>query len=117
MRKALLIIIASALVSTGLRASTPGAVLESWKYEPKTKTLSLKMVNTSNKDITAYNIVFTLKYVDGTTNALSNGSLSSERGYEELGAFILSQMGSTQLQNAHAFAAGSTRYDKLPQTK
>jgi hypothetical protein len=60
-------------LSTTINAST-GAVVQSWKYDPETKVLSLKIVNPSDKDITAYNVAIILKYADGTTHALPDGS-------------------------------------------
>jgi hypothetical protein len=33
-----------------------GAVVQTWKYDPLTNTVTLKIVNNSHKDITAFNI-------------------------------------------------------------
>lgn len=103
--------------STIVRAST-GAVVEKWKYDPETKLLSLRIVNTSDKDITAYNVAIILKYADGTTDALPGGVASHEQTEESLGAVIMAQMHKdAALQNARGFEAGSSRYDYFPATK
>jgi len=44
-------------------------VVEKWKYDPETKILSLKLVNTSGKIVTAYGLSVIHKYADGTTDA------------------------------------------------
>lgn len=51
-------VIALALgASTSLLASPPiGAVVQTWNYDPKTNSVILKIVNTSHKDITAFNV-------------------------------------------------------------
>jgi hypothetical protein len=47
---------------------TPGVVIESWHYDPVGKTVTLHLVNRSNKDVTAFNISIAEKYADGSTN-------------------------------------------------
>jgi hypothetical protein len=52
-----------------LRASPPvGAVVQTWNYEPQSNMVTLKIVNTSHKDITAYNISIKETYADGHVN-------------------------------------------------
>ena len=52
--------------STSLHASPPnGAVVQTWSYDPRTNTVRLKIVNTSHKDITAFNIAIKETYADG----------------------------------------------------
>ena len=52
--------------STALRASPPiGAVVQSWHYDPQANLVTLKIVNTSHKDITAFNIAIKETYADG----------------------------------------------------
>jgi len=60
-------VIALALgASTSLLASPPiGAVVQTWNYDPKTNSVILKVVNTSQKDITAFNIAITETLADG----------------------------------------------------
>ena len=51
--------------STSLLASPPiGAVVQTWNYDPKTNSVTLKVVNTSQKDITAFNIAITETLAD-----------------------------------------------------
>jgi hypothetical protein len=57
-----------ALASGQTPRAVTGAVVQSWKYDQETKVLSLKIVNTSSKDVTSYNISITLKYADGSTD-------------------------------------------------
>ena len=60
-------VIALALgASTSLHASPPiGAVVQTWQYDPVTNIVTLKIVNTSHKDITAFNIAIKETYADG----------------------------------------------------
>lgn len=49
-----------------LRASPPiGAVVQTWHYDPLTNIVTLQIVNTSHKDITAFNIAIKETYADG----------------------------------------------------
>jgi hypothetical protein len=53
-----------------LRASPPiGAVVQNWHYDPQSNAVTLKIVNTSQKDITAYNISIKETYADGHVNS------------------------------------------------
>jgi hypothetical protein len=60
-------VIAIALgASTSLLASPPiGAVVQTWNYDSKTNSVILKVVNTSHKDITAFNIAINETLADG----------------------------------------------------
>ena len=60
-------VIALALgASTSLLASPPiGAVVQTWNYDPKTNSVTLKVVNSSQKDISAFNIAITETLADG----------------------------------------------------
>jgi hypothetical protein len=52
--------------SPSLHASPPiGAVVQTWHYDPLTNIVTLKIVNTSHKDITAFNIAIKEIYADG----------------------------------------------------
>ncbi len=42
-----------------------GVVIESWHYDPLTNIVTLKVVNTSHRDITAFNIAIKETYADG----------------------------------------------------
>jgi hypothetical protein len=49
-----------------LRASPPiGAVVQTWHYDPLTNIVTLKILNTSHKDITAFNIAIKETYANG----------------------------------------------------
>jgi len=55
-----------AVLAAPLRASPPiGAVVQTWHYDPLTNIVTLKIVNTSNKDITAFNVAIKETYADG----------------------------------------------------
>ena len=60
-------VIALALgASPSLLASPPiGAVVQTWHYDPITNIVTLKIVNTSHKDITAFNIAIKETYAYG----------------------------------------------------
>jgi hypothetical protein len=60
-------VIALALgASTSLHASPLiGAVVQTWHYDPATNMVTLKIVNISHKDITAFNIAIKETYADG----------------------------------------------------
>jgi len=52
--------------ASSLRASPPiGAVVQTWHYDLLTNIVTLQIVNTSHKDITAYNIAIKETYADG----------------------------------------------------
>ena len=52
--------------SPSLRASPPiGAVVQTWHYDPLTNIVTLRILNTSNKDIIAFNISIKESYADG----------------------------------------------------
>src|SRR6266851_4569281 len=48
--------------------SLPGVVIESWHHDPVQKTVTLHLVNRSNKDATAFNISIAERYADGSTD-------------------------------------------------
>jgi hypothetical protein len=53
-----------------LRASPPiGVVVQTWHYDPQTRIVTVRIANTSDKDITAFNLSVTEKYADGTVNS------------------------------------------------
>jgi hypothetical protein len=62
----LLLVSACVLAPRSLRASAAiGAVVQTWHYDPLTNIVTLKIVNTSHKDITAFNIAINETYADG----------------------------------------------------
>lgn len=54
--------------ATSLRAGPLGAVVQSWHYDPQANIVTLEIVNTSPKDITAYNVSIKETYADGHVN-------------------------------------------------
>src|SRR6266481_2173039 len=55
-----------AMLVVPLRATPPiGAVVQTWHYDPLTNIVTLKIANTSHKDITAFNIAIKETYADG----------------------------------------------------
>jgi hypothetical protein len=54
------------VLTISLRASPPiGAVVQTWSYDQKTNSVILKIVNTSHKDITAFNVAIKETLADG----------------------------------------------------
>jgi len=90
-----------------------GAVVQTWHYDPQQKAVVLRLVNGSNKDVTAYSISITVKYADGSTD-YTDGRPNSPGGYMEdlLGRFL-----HPQANGNGAFAAGTSRDVVLPQAK
>jgi hypothetical protein len=50
---------------SGAQSPPIGAVVQTWHYEPQTNIVTLKIVNASHKDITAFNIAIKETYADG----------------------------------------------------
>jgi hypothetical protein len=70
-RKAIITLLSLFLFAftTSLRASPPiGAVVQTWQYDSQSNRVTATIVNTSNKDITAYNISIKETYADGHVN-------------------------------------------------
>ena len=54
------------LLAVPLRGSPQiGAQVQTWNYDPRTNMVTLEIVNTSHKDITAFNITIKETYADG----------------------------------------------------
>ncbi len=73
----------------------PSVVIESWRYDPLQKTLTLHLVNRSNKDVTAFNISIAEKYADGSTDYVDGrpNSIGDHQVMEDmLGAVIQRQL-------------------------
>jgi hypothetical protein len=47
---------------------TIGAMVQSWRVDPATKIVAIRIVNTSQKDILAYNLSITETFSDGSTS-------------------------------------------------
>ena len=85
-----------------------GLVIQSWKYNPETKELTLNLVNLSGKDIIAYNISVS----DGSTDLLGRPNLPGEQLQDSLGLLINAQMNGKEApkdQPNGILAAGGTR--------
>ena len=106
-----------------LAGSLQGAVVTTWKYDPDSKNVTLKIQNISGKIITAYSVSITMTYADGSTHALPDGRASSERMEESLPSLIYMELAKGTRDEEgmrdgdRTFAAGSTRYDVVPQTR
>jgi hypothetical protein len=104
--------------------SAQGLVVEKWKYDPETKILSLKLVNTSGKLITGYGWSVIHTYADGSTDALPDGHPSGRTEADFLGGWIDSEMrkgtpteGLFQDSGTIGFRPGEVKYDTQPQLK
>jgi hypothetical protein len=111
-----------------------GVVIESWHYDPQQKTLTLHLVNHSNKVVTAFNISWAVKYTDGSTNpwhaeGIPHNLQDSQTMEDELNLFITSERRGTGVIVAgpivngqiprppSVFAAGTTRDYVMPEQK
>lgn len=93
-----------------------GAVVQTWHYDPQQKAVVLRLVNGSNKDVTAYSISITVKYADGSTD-YTDGRPNSPGGYMEdlLGRFCtLKRTAMVRSPLAQAATLSSLRRKKLP---
>lgn len=75
-----------------------GVVIESWHYDAAQKTVTLHLVNHSNKVVTAFNISFAEKYADGSTNpwyaeGVPHNLQDSQKMEDDLNLLIQSQEG------------------------
>src|SRR5260370_17470237 len=95
MTKRLLYLMLLAVAFTPLlRASPPiGAVVQTWRYDAQQQTVTLRIVNTSHRDITAYCFTMTERLAGGK-------SQTSERSTD-----LLERM----LANGAGFLAGTSR--------
>ncbi len=81
-----------------------GLIIQSWKYDPETKRLALKLVNSSGKDIIAYNIS------DSDCSRDYYGRPNPPGGHLEdaLGSLIIAQMSGKE-PDKDKLASGATR--------
>lgn len=96
--------------------SKPNPVAIDWHYDAEQQLLTLHLVNNSGKDITAYNISITRKYADGS----ADGSPTSESMEEMLGGAVNSQLTKDSIHQRDGngtFAAGTSKYQHIPETK
>jgi hypothetical protein len=53
---------------TSLRASPPtGAAIQTWHYDPQTNVVTVRILNTSKRDITAFNLSLKITYPSGVS--------------------------------------------------
>ncbi len=102
--------LAVALLAPFLRAQRQetGLIIQSWKYDPETKGLALKLVNSSGKDIIAYNISDS----DGSRDYYGRPNPPGEHLEDALGSLIIAQMSGREPDKDKPngiFASGATR--------
>jgi hypothetical protein len=110
MRKAILFCAFAMALLAPLQAQRQktGLIIQSWKYDPETKELTLKLVNLSGKDIIAYNISDS----DGSTDLYGRPKSPGEHLEDSLGMLINAQMSGKEPpkdQPNGPLAAGATR--------
>jgi len=109
LRLAFALVVALCPIASLAQSPPLGAVVQTWNYDPVAKVLTLHVLNTSHKDITAYNISLTIKYADGTT-----AFAESTKDFSPLMATML-EAGSDGYMRAKygngTFAAGASRDD------
>lgn len=95
----MLLVLFLAVLAVPLRASPPiGAVVQTWHYDAQKQTVTLRIVNTSHRDITGYCFTMTEKLADGT-------SQTSERSTDLLEGMLIRGGG---------FLAGTSRDEIVP---
>jgi hypothetical protein len=96
-----------------LRA-TGGLEVQTWRYDPQAHAVSVRLVNQSGKDITAFNLSVTEKFSDGT-------SQSSDQATDYLPLIAsaeLDQSGNIRQQHGNGtFPSGTSRDITLPEPK
>src|SRR4029077_474916 len=109
LRLAFALVVALCPIASLAQSPPLGAVVQTWNYDPVAKVLTLHVLNTSHKDITAYNISLTIKYADGTT-----AFAESTKDFSPLMATML-EAGSDGYMRSNCgngtFAAGGSRDD------
>src|SRR5438445_7798700 len=95
----LMLMLFLAVLAMALRASPPiGAVVQTWHYDPQANIVTLQIVNTSHKDITAFNIAIKETYASGRVE-------QHEMLEELIGPIVRAQ----ELQGDHSRGAESFR--------
>jgi hypothetical protein len=87
-----------ASVSWAAQSPPLGAVVQTWNYDTKTNLVTLKIVNTSHKDITAFNIAIKETYADGRVEQ-----------HEMLEDFVGKILAAKELQGDHSRGAEAFR--------
>lgn len=92
-----------ALATVSWAQSPIGAAVQTWHLDPATNTVTLKIVNRSHKDITAFNIAIKETYTDGHVN--------EHELLEELAGKMVAE---NNLYNESGFHPGELRDELLP---
>jgi hypothetical protein len=104
MIRPLLIALFLSVCSVSSWAQSPpivGATIQTAHYDPQTKAITIRILNTSQRDITAYNITLAVTYADGTSG-------SSELATDFIGPMIHGRPG---------FTAGTSHDEVTSETK
>ena len=96
-------------------ALPPVPVSVTWTYDPQQEMLNLRLTNNSGKDITAYSISISRRYSNRSTG-YTDGSPTVSETMEETG-FIYSQQSQDGERPNGVFAAGTSRYQHIPEPK
>jgi hypothetical protein len=103
--------IALFLILASLRASPPiGLWVQTWHYDAASQQVTVRLVNTSNKDITALSMSVTERYADGTSN-------SSEKMTDYLPLMASMEVSQKREHGNGTFAAGTSRDVPFPVAK
>jgi len=116
MTKRVCYLITVLLFAISLRASPPiGAVVQTWHYDPLTNMVTLKIANTSHKDITAFNIAIKETYADGRVeeHEMLEELVGKIIAAKELQGTTEGESFRTRFGNG-AFHPGEVRDEKLP---
>jgi hypothetical protein len=112
----LVLLSASALASRSLRASPPiGAVVQTWHYDPQAHTVTVRIVNVSQKNITAFNLSLKITYPSGVSEYEWRRDLLND-------AVVLDRFKGTpneqqvvkEFGNKASFAAGGSYGEQIP---
>src|SRR5260370_15401276 len=90
---------------SNLPNTLPGVVIERWHFDAQHKTLTLRLVNHSHSDVTAFNISIAEKYADGSTNPSSAEGIPHNLQDHQIMEDMLNLMNQPDRK---AFAAGTT---------
>jgi hypothetical protein len=93
-----IVLVFASAVSVLSQQSPIGAEVQTWNYDTKTNLVTLKIVNTSHKDITAFNIAIKETYADGRFEQ-----------HEMLEDFVGKILAAKELQGDHSRGAEAFR--------
>lgn len=114
--------VALAVGVQSLRASPPspppiGAVVQTWHYDPQTKIVTIRLVNTTQKDIVAYNLSITETFADGSTSSHEVMTDLLDRMINaQLAKGTVEEVQFTEKFGNGTFAAGKTIDQNIPET-